>query len=818
MNKQLFEQTFNRLTSRRKEILLKFLDNETDQVIAKSCHIQPATVRKHIEEICKQFGIENDFSDERRSKRQDLIALFAKYKPELLIQNKNGIIADDNIVFNQDKNPVTNSGISEIELDILVQEARQIIQPIIQERCSKMQVLDMSKPIGLSNIYTDVNTLEKITGRRRLNMSQLIETFDIESDDFDRFGLSKVIGNRCLGLKVVENNSKLMVLGKPGAGKTTFLKHLAIQCISDNLLTDKVPIFITLKEFAETQEKQSLSEYINNLFTQSKISIDHIKKLFISGKILLLLDGLDEVREEDIDRVVRQIQDLFNQYANNQYVVTCRIAAREYTFEDFTEVEIADFDNNQIEGFITKWFQVKESDLAERCIQQIEQNKQIRELATNPLLLTLLCIEFEDSGDFPDDRAELYKRATHTLLRKWDSKRRIEREQIYKKLNIQRKEDLLSQIAFTTFKQKEYFFKQSNLERYIADYIRNLPDAKTDPEALQVDSEQVLKSIESQHGLLLERARGIYSFSHLTFQEYFTARNIVNSCNPYSLDDKLLQHLTNQITDYRWREIFLLTSGMLPKADAILLMMKQKADFIMKNDQKLQAFLTWLQQKSLTVNLSYKQAAIRAFYLTLSVNNMFDIFGNSIINTKIQFAWLPNLDKNLVIDNELYLDSELYIDYNLSIALNSTITYSDGKYEYTHQDIISEIDEYLIFRIPLKLRYNYEFLRSLQHIKNQLPSNEEENPELFDNWWIDNSMEWGEQLRNILIQYRNIGHDWEFNEEQTEKIKTYFNAINLILECMNSNCYVSYEVRSYIEDTLLLPIEEIEKHPFKYQG
>ena len=247
--------------------------------------------------------------------------------------------------------------------------------------------------------------------------------------------------------------------------------------------------------------------------------------------------------------------------------------------------------------------------------------------------------------------------------------------------------------------------------------------------------------------------------------------------------------------------------------------MKQKSDFVMENDQKLQAFLAWLQQKSLTVNLSCKQAAIRAFYLTLSVNNMFDIFGNSIINTKIQFAWLPNLDKNLVIDNELYLDSdsELYIDYNLSIALNSTITYSDGKYDYTHQEIISEIDECLIFRIPLKLPYNYEFLRSLQHIKNQLPSNEEENSELFDNWWIDNGMAWGEQLRNILIQYRNIGHDWEFNEEQTEKIKTYFNTIDLILDCMNSGCYVSREVREYIEETLLLPIEEIEKRPFKHQ-
>jgi predicted NACHT family NTPase len=93
--------------------------------------------------------------------------------------------------------------------------------------------------------------------------------------------------------------------------------------------------------------------------------------------------------------------------------------------------------------------------------------------------------------------------------------------QVYKKLSVQRKQDLLSQIALTTFERKDYFFKQRDVERYIADYIRNLPDAQTDPEGLQFDSEVVLKSIEAQHGLLVERARGIYSFSHLTFQEYF---------------------------------------------------------------------------------------------------------------------------------------------------------------------------------------------------------------------------------------------------------------------------------------------------------
>jgi predicted NACHT family NTPase len=72
----------------------------------------------------------------------------------------------------------------------------------------------------------------------------------------------------------------------------------------------------------------------------------------------------------------------------------------------------------------------------------------------------------------------------------------------------------------------------------------------------------VLKSIEAQHGLLVERARGIYSFSHLTFQEYFTARYFVESSDPQALEN-----LSSHITEKRWREVFLLTTEMLPNAE-----------------------------------------------------------------------------------------------------------------------------------------------------------------------------------------------------------------------------------------------------------
>ncbi|MBW4632244.1 MAG: hypothetical protein KME30_10175 [Iphinoe sp. HA4291-MV1] len=118
-----------------------------------------------------------------------------------------------------------------------------------------------------------------------------------------------------------------------------------------------------------------------------------------------------------------------------------------------------------------------------------------------------------------------------------------------------------------------------------------------------------MKSIEAQHGLLVQRAKGIYSFSHLTFQEYFAAREIVAN----SAWESLVKH----ITEKRWREVFLLTAGMMRKADDLVLLMKQKVDGLLAEDEKLQEFLTWVSQKSFSVEISEKTAVDRAFYFDL---------------------------------------------------------------------------------------------------------------------------------------------------------------------------------------------------------
>ncbi|WP_254172523.1 NACHT domain-containing protein [Planktothrix agardhii] len=673
---------------------------------------------------------------------------------------------------------------TESDLDALVAEVRQKIRSFIQEKCGTMRVLDMSQPVGLTDIYTDVNILEKITGRRRINYDDLVKQFDPDAENFDRFGLNKITEKRVPGVEAVERFSKLMILGKPGAGKTTFLKYLAIQCIEGNLQADRVPIFITLKDFAEAENEPNLLTYIHQQFANFEITENQIIELLKQGRGFIFLDGLDEVREEDSKRVLNQIKTLTEQYYKNQFLITCRIAAQDYALQTFTEVEVAnvevaDFDNKQIENFVTKWFQVKGLDLADKFIEKLNDNPPIRELASSPILLTLLCLEFEDSGDFPTDRAALYQRGTATLLSKWDATRGIERDQVYKQLSLQRKQDLLSEIAWNTFERKQYFFKQKDLEQEISNYIRNLPNAKTDPELLQLDSEAILKSIEAQHGLLIERARGIYSFSHLTFHEYFAARKIVTSCNPYSPDDPFLKKLAQYIISKNWREVFLLTVVMLSNSNYFLLLAKESIDSFVSRDNMIQDFLIHVYNNTALLDLNhyYKPAAIRVLYFSKFTNELFfslqkelQLKGtfNKMASTNHQLAY--KIDKN-ILDESFTIDSGM-------------------------------LDIYIKFH-PYKFSNHLKRNRQIKENKKKLKQLEF-NKIYSKTWSVRDEL-------NLFMVKLDSDLEWELEYEKKDILNKYFYANKILVDCLNSDCYVSREVREEIEETLLLPIEEIEK-------
>ena len=198
------------------------------------------------------------------------------------------------------------------------------------------------------------------------------------------------------GIEAVRNHSKLMILGKLGAGKTTFLKFLAMSCINGDAFADLVPIFVTLKDFADRENHPSLLQFLTGEFSQWDVEIEPILK---SGKALILLDGLDEVLAEYDDRILCEIREFARNCSESQMVVTCRIAAKQYIFEQFTEVEVADFDEQQIAIFAENWFRKKEVK-TEDFLVELERNSRVQELATSPLLLTLFVWRLKSQGSF----------------------------------------------------------------------------------------------------------------------------------------------------------------------------------------------------------------------------------------------------------------------------------------------------------------------------------------------------------------------------------------------------------------------------------
>lgn len=682
-----------------------------------------------------------------------------------------------------------------IDIDVLVQKVREKVNQIIQDRYGEMRALDMTKPIWLKDIYTNVNILEKIPGRRRKEIAEFQQECKLE--DFERFGLGRITEERVPGLNAVEKYTKLIILGKPGAGKTTFLKYVAIQCNGGEFQAEFVPIFVTLKDFAETQNKPSLLEYIIQQLSCCEVTNTEIAYVLNKGKALVLLDGLDEVKEEDSSYVLKEIRNFSDVFSKNHFVMTCRIAAKEYTFDKFTEVEIADFDDEQIYTFAQNWFKNKDVK-PETFLNRLEDKNRIKQLATNPLLLLLLCLAFEESGDFPVSRSELYKDGLDALLKKWDAKRGIYRDQVYKNLTPKRKKYLLRKIALTTFDNGDYFFKQKVVGRYIKDYLLNLPGVNTDEEALQLDSEAILRSIEAQHGLLIERAKGIYSFSHLTFHEYFTAREIVLGAQPL---EEALPKLVSHITEKHWREVFLLAVEISPSADRLLLLMKNKVDRLLAADEKLQEFLTWVSKESHSLNLpcKYKSAAVRAFYLDIDI----DLDPDRTLGGVLDLPFTRLFSCVSLLARALKLDiSSVLQDYDFEPSLNHTL---EPPLAIALERVLA-IDHYLKFNLDPEP----ELKQALQQLKEQLPERDRDEKILRD-WWKANGQAWADRVKKVIVSYKSLGKIWNFTAQQKQLLKQYYDANLLLVLCLNSDCDLSRNVRSQITDNLLLPMAEIKQ-------
>jgi hypothetical protein len=616
----------------------------------------------------------------------------------------------------------------------------------IKKLYGTMQIMGMAEPVPLDDIFTDAYMLDKPTAFGRFDIERLKQM----SADPDK---PPPQAKRINGLRLVREKGNLFILGKPGAGKTTFLKYIALKAAEQ--LIDKVPIFVSLKHWADSDSE--LMTFIAERFDICGFpdAQPFVEELLKSGNAIGLFDGLDEVNQESglRDQQTRAMSNFVEKYDRTQCLITCRIAASDYAFQPFTYVEMADFTEAQIKTFVGNWFRNNEGERdQETCKKFLTEfakpdNKGLREMARTPLLLTLLCLAFDATLTFPQRRAEIYEEALDALMKKWDASRRIKRDEVYYKLSLGHKENLLAHIAKESFERNEYFIPQAELERRIADYVKNVPPHNTNEEA---DGEAILKALEAQHGIFVERTREIYSFSHLTFQEYFTAKHIV--ANPAK--DTLTNLVKAHCADRRWREVFLLTTSLLPDANEFMKTFRQGVDELLEDDKKRLPF-------------SYESARLRV--------------GESLANyekLRALLAWADKKSASIQADPWLVRSSYLYIELYYP-SLNFTLVHAhDLARALAHDpvfdsalahDLVQALDRALALARDLGLNELTKELAALS-----LPN---------DQTTVEERQQVANKLRD-LIKDRDIGLKWNLTLTHEARLADFLTATDLLRDCL----------------------------------
>lgn len=226
---------------------------------------------------------------------------------------------------------------------------------------------------------------------------------------------------------------------------------------------------------------------------------------------------------------------------------------------------------------------------------------------------------------------------------------------------------------------------------------------------------------------------------------------------------------------------------------------------MLEKDEKLQQFLRWVKQKSSSVDASYKPAAIRAFYCA-RVHAYDRIYNHTFNQLSIQ---------NRVLFRVLGDNIEHALDHNFDFSSNPDlylycIIYYILELDYISKDKFKNIVKFISEFEPSLPFFDAKLRRKLQELKDDMPDTSKENRDHFKQWWQASGQAWTEQLRQVMIEHRNIGHDWQFSEGQEQLLQQYYDTNQLLVKCLNlPDIFVSPKVRQEIEETLLLPWEEV---------
>ena len=434
---------------------------------------------------------------------------------------------------------------------------------------------------------------------------------------------------------VAPDDVTVLVEGSPGIGKTTFCLKIAYDWASGKIPKNnsfpEFQIVLLLKcrdiggDVLEAINEQLLPE---NEEIRKEL-IGYIKEFHYHGKVLLILDGLDELPEKFkcvVDELLRK-----------KILPFCYVLATSRQERGIEIRQKVDFDVLlQIEGYtnadafeyIRKHFNHlgrEHLSKGERLIKAIQENSFLHALPNNPLNLLLLCVVFEDfEGELPSRRTDLYHIIIRCLLRRFCGKHGWEVPREEKALEKQFEESLLvlGELAWTCLLEDRHSFPEGELERFERRY-KDLVARKLG----LVFKEASLKRINPQHE---------YFFFHKTFQEHLAALYLaflllkkgVNIFQEFQLDFN--EHVVS-----KYRQVFLFLSGILGEEASILYrqigekLVSEDWDWPKCQEEEAEFFTESFSESGNAEEVAMDLCTFIPFPLTLEVGGNSDYFDTS---------------------------------------------------------------------------------------------------------------------------------------------------------------------------------------------
>lgn len=306
--------------------------------------------------------------------------------------------------------------------------------------------------------------------------------------------------------------------------------------------------------------------------------------------------------------------------------------------------------------------------------------------------------------------------------------------------------------------------------------------------------------MEAHLGILVQRAMRVYSFSHLSFQEYLTAQRIARKIT-------LISGIGHYFGDRRWREVWLLLATMVD-ADDIIFALKKQCDQLIERKSTIRACLQACHERA-TRTAEYRQPALRAFYVAL-------ILHGARRNTAGARALARDLALARALDPSMA--SDLAVELALTDALDGALAvqkaldkisvrqpreaHSRSRQQYDFRDLARDLLHNLA-RSEEAIKYSAPTLASqLGALRNELPKTADTVA------WVRKWAGWYRRLATLSELRYDLGSEWGAVANQSGALREYFDATLLLMECMTAARGLTNKMRGVVEESLLLPSVE----------